>query len=128
MVEYMNEEKLDLIFHALSDGTRRSLLEKIKIGPSRVTDLANEYPVSLNAISNSANVAITNSGCVLFQSRHFNAKLDGKFLNTFSTCSLAVKTVSLFSSGVAYASGSMYAVQTVFYSRTTVNKVTFRPP
>jgi DNA-binding transcriptional ArsR family regulator len=51
MVEYENEQKLNGIFHALADGTRRSLLEKIKAGPVRVTTLAEDYPVSLNAIS-----------------------------------------------------------------------------
>ena len=51
MVEYNIEQKLNHIFHALADGTRRSLLEKIKTAPTRVTTLASEYPVSLNAIS-----------------------------------------------------------------------------
>jgi DNA-binding transcriptional ArsR family regulator len=51
MVEYTIENKLNSIFHALADETRRSLLEKIKIGPVRVTNLAKDYPVSLNAIS-----------------------------------------------------------------------------
>ena len=51
MVEYNFEENLNHIFHALADTTRRSLLEKIKTGPVRVTALASHYPVSLNAIS-----------------------------------------------------------------------------
>ncbi len=51
MVEQCFDKKLDLIFHALADATRRSLLEKIKQAPKRVTELAAEYPVSLNAIS-----------------------------------------------------------------------------
>ena len=51
MVEYTNEDKLDLVFHALADATRRSLLEKVKESPKRVTDLASEYSISLNAVS-----------------------------------------------------------------------------
>lgn len=51
MVEYTNEDKLDLVFHALADATRRSLLEKVKKSPMRVTDLAAEYSMSLNAVS-----------------------------------------------------------------------------
>ena len=51
MVEYNYEQKLNNIFHALGDETRRSLLEKIKSKPIRVTSLAEEYPISLNAIS-----------------------------------------------------------------------------
>jgi predicted transcriptional regulator len=51
MVEYNKEEKLNHIFHALADETRSSLLEKIKSEPIRITTLASEYPVPLNAIS-----------------------------------------------------------------------------
>jgi DNA-binding transcriptional ArsR family regulator len=51
MVEYSSEQKLNLIFHALADETRRSLLEKIKHSPVRVTTLAEGYPISLNAVS-----------------------------------------------------------------------------
>jgi DNA-binding transcriptional ArsR family regulator len=51
MVEYDFEQKLDYVFHALADRTRRSLLEKIKRKPVRVTELAGEFPISLNAIS-----------------------------------------------------------------------------
>ena len=56
MVEYRGQsieiqDRLDIIFHALSDRTRRSLLDKITSEPKRVTDLANDYDMSLNAIS-----------------------------------------------------------------------------
>ena len=55
MVEYSKisekEKHLNLVFHALSDHTRRSLLDKVKHKPRRVTDLAGEYDCSLNAIS-----------------------------------------------------------------------------
>ena len=47
----MIEQKLNNIFHALADETRRSLLEKVKRNPQRVTDLAEAYPISLNAVS-----------------------------------------------------------------------------
>jgi DNA-binding transcriptional ArsR family regulator len=57
MVEYKGkqivteQDRLDVIFHALSDRTRRSLLSKITVSPLRVTELANGYDVSLNSIS-----------------------------------------------------------------------------
>jgi DNA-binding transcriptional ArsR family regulator len=56
MVEYskndiIQEDALDSIFHALSDRTRRSLLSKITTEPKRISDLASDYDVSLNAIS-----------------------------------------------------------------------------
>ena len=51
MVEY-NDENLSEILKAVSDTTRRALLTQLcQQGPSRVTDLANVYAMSLNAIS-----------------------------------------------------------------------------
>lgn len=45
------EDRLDHIFQALSDRTRRALLARLAAGPARVTDLAAPHAVSLNAIS-----------------------------------------------------------------------------
>jgi len=42
---------LDQIFSALSDPTRRVILEQLRRGPARVTEIARPFPVSLNAIS-----------------------------------------------------------------------------
>lgn len=52
MVEYKDEKNLTGILKAVSDTTRRSLLTQLcQQGPSRVTDLANYYDMSLNAVS-----------------------------------------------------------------------------
>ncbi len=52
MVEYKSEEKLSELLKAVSDTTRRSLLTQlVQQGPTRVTDLAGYYAMSLNAIS-----------------------------------------------------------------------------
>jgi len=52
MVEYLDDNILTEIFKALSDKTRRSLLTQLcQQGASRVTDLADRYDMSLNAIS-----------------------------------------------------------------------------
>ena len=52
MVEYSEDETLSKLLKAVSDTTRRSLLGQLcQQGPSRVTDLANFYDMSLNAIS-----------------------------------------------------------------------------
>lgn len=52
MVEYHEGNILTDLLKAVSDTTRRSLLTQIcQQGPSRVTDLANYYDMSLNAIS-----------------------------------------------------------------------------
>ena len=52
MVEYRNDKILSEIIKALSDTTRRSLLTQLcQQGATRVTDLAEHYDMSLNAIS-----------------------------------------------------------------------------
>lgn len=52
MVEYSNNEKLSKLLRAVGDSTRRALLTQLcQQGASRVTDLANHYDMSLNAIS-----------------------------------------------------------------------------
>jgi DNA-binding transcriptional ArsR family regulator len=52
MVEYVNNKILSELLKAVSDTTRRSLLTQLcQQGPSRVTDLANYYDMSLNAVS-----------------------------------------------------------------------------
>jgi DNA-binding transcriptional ArsR family regulator len=52
MVEYANDKDLTEILKAVSDTTRRSLLTQLcQQGPTRVTDLAEHYEMSLNAIS-----------------------------------------------------------------------------
>jgi len=52
MVEYKKDKILSDLLKAVSDTTRRSLLTQLcQQGPSRVTDLANNYAMSLNAVS-----------------------------------------------------------------------------
>jgi len=53
MVEYNStqNQKLDQIFHALADTTRRRILDQLKKQPQRVTDLARQHDMSLNAVS-----------------------------------------------------------------------------
>ena len=52
MVEYSDEAMLSKLLKAVSDGTRRALLTQLcQQGASRVTDLADHYEMSLNAVS-----------------------------------------------------------------------------
>jgi DNA-binding transcriptional ArsR family regulator len=46
-----SEDRLDLVFHALADRTRRALLSRLARGPARVTDLAQPFAMSLPAVS-----------------------------------------------------------------------------
>ncbi|MFY9531532.1 MAG: metalloregulator ArsR/SmtB family transcription factor [Candidatus Acidiferrales bacterium] len=50
MVEY-SATPLDRIFSAVADPTRRAILESLRAGPARVTEIARPFRVSLNAIS-----------------------------------------------------------------------------
>src|SRR5579862_5771499 len=44
-------ESLDLIFTAVSDATRRSMLDRLRAGSLTVTELARPYAMSLNGAS-----------------------------------------------------------------------------
>jgi len=45
------EDRLDRLFYALSDRTRRELLSRLTLGPANVTDLARPFRMSLPAVS-----------------------------------------------------------------------------
>lgn len=42
---------LDLAFGALADPTRRAIVDRLATGPTRVTDVAEPFAMSLNAVS-----------------------------------------------------------------------------
>ena len=44
-------ETLDMVFDAVADSTRRSILDRLRTGPMTVTGLAQPYAMSLNAVS-----------------------------------------------------------------------------
>jgi len=45
------DDRLDLLFYALSDPTRRAILSRLVVGPTNVTDLAKPFRMSLPAVS-----------------------------------------------------------------------------
>ena len=49
--ELTEADRLDDIFHALANKTRRALLMSLAAGPARVTELAEPHGMSVNAIS-----------------------------------------------------------------------------
>ena len=51
MQQELKTETLDLVFGAVADATRRSILDRLRKGPMTVTELAEPYPMSLNAVS-----------------------------------------------------------------------------
>jgi DNA-binding transcriptional ArsR family regulator len=42
--------ELDVVFHALADPSRRSIVERLSLGPATVTDLAAPLPMSMPAV------------------------------------------------------------------------------
>ena len=50
MDEYKST-RLDELFGAVSDGTRRAILARLAQSDARVTELANAFPISLNSTS-----------------------------------------------------------------------------
>jgi len=50
MGEYKST-RLDEVFGAVSDGTRRAILPRLAESDARVTELASEFPISLNSTS-----------------------------------------------------------------------------
>ena len=51
MGEVIEEDRLDAVFHALSNRTRRALLKSLAAGPARVSELAEPHGMSVAAIS-----------------------------------------------------------------------------
>ena len=51
LADLVEEDRLDYVFHALANRTRRALLRDLARGPARVTELARPYRISVNAIS-----------------------------------------------------------------------------
>jgi DNA-binding transcriptional ArsR family regulator len=50
MGEY-KENQLDDLFGAIADPTRRAILDRLAMGEARVTDIAADFPISLNSVS-----------------------------------------------------------------------------
>lgn len=47
----VSDDQLDVVFHALSDRTRRALVNRLAGGPAKITDLAKPFEMSLPAVS-----------------------------------------------------------------------------
>lgn len=53
MGEYQvsQQQRLDAVFAAVADPTRRAILERLSAGEARVTDVASDFTISLNSTS-----------------------------------------------------------------------------
>lgn len=81
---------LEATFEALSDSTRRSMVERLRRGPACVSDLASPYPVSLNAISKHIKV-LERAGLVrrTREGRRHQLKLDAAPLRAIARWALS---------------------------------------
>lgn len=52
----LQQDRLDSVFGALSDGTRRAILARLSQGPANVTEIAKPFKSSLPAITKHLNV------------------------------------------------------------------------
>ena len=62
----MQTDSTTLVFRALGDRTRRSILERIAIKPAHVAQLTEQFPVSRPAISKHLRV-LRNAGLVTYE-------------------------------------------------------------
>jgi DNA-binding transcriptional ArsR family regulator len=51
MIQISEDDRLDGLFHALANRTRRALMRRLAEKPARVNELAAHYDISVNAIS-----------------------------------------------------------------------------
>ena len=58
----------DAVWTALSDPTRRAIVERLTRGPTRVTDLAAPFAMSLNAVSK--HIKVLEDGGLVHRTRH----------------------------------------------------------
>ena len=63
MIAIVDDDQLDRVFHALANRTRRALIRQLSNGAAKVTDLAEPFGMSLNAVSKHLAV-LENAGIV----------------------------------------------------------------
>ena len=67
MPEYSDE--MDLVFHALADGTRRAMVERLARGPASVSQLAEPFAMALQSAAQHIGVLETAGIVTLDESR-----------------------------------------------------------
>jgi DNA-binding transcriptional ArsR family regulator len=78
-VRLSDMDRLGHVLAAVSDPTRRAILDRLARGPARVTDVAEPFPVSLNAVSKHIKV-LERAGLVrrVRQGREHTLELDAR--------------------------------------------------
>lgn len=78
-----HQSSLDLSFQALSDPTRRAMVERLSRGPASVSELAAPFPMSMSAVVQHLKI-LEASGLVASQKtgRVRTCRVDGQALST----------------------------------------------
>ncbi|HXR50580.1 MAG TPA: metalloregulator ArsR/SmtB family transcription factor [Steroidobacteraceae bacterium] len=63
-----NSSGMDLVFHALSDGTRREILRRLAAGPASVSELAQPFRMALPSLLKHLGV-LESAGAVVSRKR-----------------------------------------------------------
>ncbi len=73
VVETFSEERVDLVFHALADATRRDIVVHVLKGECSVSALARNYPMSFAAVQK--HVAVLERAALVTKRRHGREQL-----------------------------------------------------
>ena len=68
VVELLDQEHVDRVFHGLADATRRDIVQSVLLGESSVSALARRYPMSFAAVQ--THVAVLERAGLVTQRRH----------------------------------------------------------
>jgi len=68
VVDTLEPERADRVFHALADATRRDILRRTLVGEHNVSTLAREYPMSFAAVQKHV-VVLEDAGLVVKERR-----------------------------------------------------------
>jgi DNA-binding transcriptional ArsR family regulator len=73
VVDLSEDERVDLVFHALADATRRDIVRRTLKGDHSVSALARRYPVSFAAVQK--HVAVLESAGLVTKHKHGREQL-----------------------------------------------------
>jgi DNA-binding transcriptional ArsR family regulator len=68
VVDTLDQEQVDQVFHALADATRRDIVRRVTEGGQSVSALARQYPMSFAAVQK--HVAVLERATLVSKRRH----------------------------------------------------------
>jgi DNA-binding transcriptional ArsR family regulator len=83
VVEMIDQEQVDRVFHALADATRRDIVRRAMEGGQSVSTLARHYPMSFAAVQK--HVAVLERAALVDKERHGREQLVHSNIETIRT-------------------------------------------